>query len=389
MFSVQDIRPITRAAFELGLTDEFCPDYPVPYIFGKNPLDDYFSIVSVIYALRMNIVYRLDEVLSSSNCQLIDELHTQDENSGHSIINSVNDILPKLRLHSALESYALDLYDDANNIFEMAKGLNNNSSRLYCGGLFRIEAWKSWLLWQSGRNDHFGYCVQNVLKIEDLRFPSLEHDESKKTVLEYFGDENVTKASYSAWKRLFVCLKTYGDRLLEQMEKVDAFNALGDNRTDSDYTNFSQQCIAFGENTHIARWWAVRFLEPKALLCHIGLPKALTDSAEWKLEVSKRLILKSKSLLSEAEELRKDAEYQLQERKNQEARQQFREPQEQLYWGATSPLSNNVSKNIEYPHSAVKNARPPNSGNIAAHQPTNYRSTLAKKSAFDPGYRRK
>jgi hypothetical protein len=284
------ISNIVKAVFFMSLDERLSDMEIVPFTpDGVFADQEYRTLVSMIYGVRFDIVRLMD----GSDKPLQDEakagsLGTQGNGPALDFEIEREFLLhDALRCHAILERHAQTLEEKARNDSEEAGRRTNDGGRYRIarkGREFRgfLNTWDEFLLDLKSKAVAGSPWAIKIDEAEELVFPLVSAQDATDEYLKYFEVDNVTKVSHKAWDKLTDALEQYGMLLVTHDNAMCEFNELPVEFKDRAKSLVAIENSTFRQESRNSEYWVNRFLEPWALLCHTGLPKALIDSPEWR-----------------------------------------------------------------------------------------------------------
>ena len=284
------IANIVKAVFSMSLDEKFSNMPVVPFTpDGVLADQEYRALVSMIYSVRLDIVRLMD----GSDKPLQDNprdgsLATRDHGTSSDFEIEREFLLhDALRCHSILERHAQTLEEKACKDAEEA-GFRTND-----GGRYRIvrksrefrgflNTWDDFLLDLKSKAIAGSSWAIKIDKAGDLVFPLVSAQDATDEYLKYFEVDNVTKVSQNAWEKLLDGFERYGALIIAHSNTMCEFNDLPSEFKERAKSLVATENYNFRQESKNSEYWINRFMEPWALLCHVGVPKALIDSPEWR-----------------------------------------------------------------------------------------------------------
>ena len=296
-----------KALFTLDLDTKIFNMEVVPFIADGVIADqEYRALVSMIYTVRSDIVRLMNG--DDKPLQDVDKpgaLGTSDNGtvSDFEIERGVL-LASALRCHAVLERHSETLAEKARKDSEEAGRKTDDGGRYRIarkGREFRgyLNTWDEFLLDLKSKAVAGTAWAIKIAHAEELVFPMVSAQCATDEYLEYFEDENVTKVSLKAWDKLLDAAETYGTLLIEHERTMGDFNELPKEFKERAKSEIAIENVNFRQESRNSEYWINRFLEPWALLCHTGAPKALVDSPEWRTAAAYKRVSAAKAKVAE------------------------------------------------------------------------------------------
>lgn len=338
-FNRTTVASAVNALFVMGRAQEIESMRTVPYEFGIFAEQDIRALISMVYSLRIELVRLMhvsDKPLQDQPAEgSLDANDTgRPDEQAEEREQAIKDVSYGLAI---LERHLQSLDDQAR------KDLEEAGNRTQDGGRFRfnfqrpqyksfVDSWEDWLSKQKADAEPNSVWLKKLELAEETVFiPFVSAQEATDEYRSYLDDNRLDASSERAWDRLIERAAMAGDELAKHQKAVDAYNALDAEGQKRESSYFAQQCREHKREMKSHDWWMDRLLEPAALLAHLGAPKVLLDSPEWRTKKAEQAAHNARLQAQEAQAqlaevqalmLQQEANMQLMEARAQLARQQ-------------------------------------------------------------------
>lgn len=296
-----------KAVFAMGLDAKIADMDVVPFIpDGVIADQEYRALVSMIYSVRSDIVRLMNGIDKPlQDADRLGSVGTSDNGTVSDFELERDALLQSaLRCHAVLERHAETLAEKARKDSEEAGVKTNDGGRYRIarkGREFRgfLNTWDEFLLDLRSKAVPGTSWAIKIDAAGELVFPLVSAQQASDEYLDYFEDENVTKVSYKAWDKLLDACEQYGTLISEHEFVMANFNELPQEFKERAKSEVAVENANFRQESRNSEYWINRFLEPWALLCHTGAPKALVDSPEWRAAAAQKRAALARAKLAE------------------------------------------------------------------------------------------